>query len=155
MKLSCFRTNMMMSTIAAAQSATATETSTQCEGAAAANKTSANSNESWNTPWTAVQATDEWLQQRLARKRASKGALVSGGGGGGGGGGGKQQRVERVAERICFVVCVMERKLSQSRSMTRLGLSVNTSNIMLYHAVVAVPNLRFSLRASQSSTSSR
>ena len=86
---SCFRTNMMMSTIAAAQSATATETSTQCEGAAAANKTSANSNESWNTPWTAVQATDEWLQQRLARKRASKGALVSGGGGGGGGGGGK------------------------------------------------------------------
>ncbi len=102
MKLSCFRTNMMMPTIAAAQSATATETSTQCEGAAAANKTSANSNESWNTPWTAVQlqATDEWLQQRLARKRASKGALVSGGGGGGGGGGGKQQRVERVAERI-------------------------------------------------------
>ena len=83
---------MMMSTIAAAQSATATETSTQCEGAAAANKTSANSNESWNTPWTAVQlqATDEWLQQRLARKRASKGALVSGGGGGGDGGGGKR-----------------------------------------------------------------
>ena len=91
MKLSCFRTNMMMPTIAAAQSATATETSTQCEGAAAANKTSANNNESWNTLWTAVQlqATDEWLQQRLARKRASKGALVSGGGGGGGGGGGK------------------------------------------------------------------
>ncbi len=80
----------MMPTIAAAQSATATETSTQCEGAAAANKTSANSNESWNTPWTAVQATDEWLQQRLARKRASKGALVSGGGGGGDGGGGKR-----------------------------------------------------------------
>jgi len=104
LKLSCFRTNMMMPTIAAAQPATATETSTQCEGAAAANKTSANSNESWNTPWTAVQlqATDEWLQQRLARKRASKGALVSGGGGGGGGGGGKQQRVERVAERNLF-----------------------------------------------------
>ena len=65
------------------------------------------------------------------------------------------KRVERDAERILFVVCVMDRKLSQLRSMTRLGLSVNTSNIMLYHAVVAVPNLRLSLRVSRSSTSSR